>query len=231
VTQLRGSGLASHGQHRRIQQALAQELFTWTFEPGPARKPVRYMLTVGKNQMTTTPQHLLLLIACLIAPLNDGRTSPEGQAPVSLQSSSRMEVAHCSSYISAYGVSIAQYERIESNWKRFQSVCPAPSPANVDFVVIFTHDVNFYNYTMPTPIHTDSSGFSNWSAVVILDNTQASAKYKHEYVWVFRIKRGSFDPAHFSPNAKPDYSAVESGTHANDRAVDASFRFIAGQKE
>ena len=84
---------------------------------------------------------------------------------------------------------------------------------------------------MPVPVHTDSSGFSNWSAIVLLDNTQATEKYKREYVWAFRIKRGSFDPAHFSGNAKPDYSEVESGSHASDRAVDAAFKFIAGQKE
>ena len=142
-----------------------------------------------------------------------------------------MADSHCSSYISAYGVSIAQYQRIESNWKKFQSVCPAPSPASVDFVLIFTHDVDYYNYTMPIPVHTDSSGFSNWSAIVLLDNTQPTEKYKREYVWVFRLKRGSFEPAHFPSNGKPDYSQVESGAHAGDRAVEAAFGFIAGQKE
>jgi hypothetical protein len=111
------------------------------------------------------------------------------------------------------------------------SDCPATSPANVDFVIIFTHDVNFYSYTMPTSVHTDSAGLSNWSAIVTLDNVQPSKKYKREYVWIFRVKRGSFEPDHFSSNAKPDYSEVESGAHASDRAVDASFRIIAGQKE
>lgn len=181
--------------------------------------------------MSGTPQHLLLLMACLVVPWNNGRASPKGQAAVGVQSSSPVLVTHCSAYISAYGVSIAQYERIESNWKRFQSVCPASSPSRVDFVVIFTHDVNFYNYTMPTPVHTDSSGFSNWSAIVTLDDVQRSTKYKHEYVWVFRVKRGTFEPAHFSANAKPDYSVVESGSHASDRAVDAAFSFVAGQKQ
>ena len=157
--------------------------------------------------------------------------SPEGQAAVDAQSNRQVEVTYCSSYISAYGVSIAQYERIESNWKRFQEVCLAPSPAKVDFVVIFTHDVNFYKYTMPTPVRTDSSGFSNWSAVVTLDGVQPSTKYKREYVWVFRVKRGTLAPAHFSASAKPDYSVVESGAHASDRAVDASFNFIAGEKQ
>ncbi|MFZ0644969.1 MAG: hypothetical protein WAM25_17570, partial [Candidatus Acidiferrales bacterium] len=79
--------------------------------------------------------------------------------------------------------------------------------------------------------HTDNSGFSNWSAIVLLDNSDPSAKYKREYVWIFRFKRGSFEPAHFSGNAKPDYSEVESGSLASDCAVDSGFKFIAGQKE
>lgn len=180
--------------------------------------------------MRATPQHLLLLVACLMAPTSNRRVIPIAQIPTSVPTS-RTQAAHCSFYISAYGVSIAQYARIESNWKKFQNLCPAPSPANVDFVLIFTHDVEFYNYTMPTPVRTDSSGFSNWSAIVTSDDVKPSTKYKREYVWVFRIKRGTFEPAHFSANAKPDYSVRESGTHASDRAVDASFSFIAGQKQ
>jgi hypothetical protein len=177
-------------------------------------------------------QYLLLLIACLL-PLSSNGWSRAADQDVTGSSPSGRQMAdsRCSSYIGAYGVSIAQYQRIESNWKKFQSVCPGPSPTSVDFVLIFTHDVDYYNYTMPIPVHTDSSGFSNWSAIVLVDNTQPSAKYKHEYVWVFRFKRGSFEPGHFSPDAKPDYSQVESGAHAGDRAVDAAFSFIAAQKE
>lgn len=181
--------------------------------------------------MNATLQRLLLLIACLIVPWNNGRASQVGKADASLPSNSRTGAPQCTSYISAYGVSPAQDERIQGNWKRFHGICPAPSPADVDFVLIFTHDVNFYNYTMPAPVHTDDSGFSDWSAIVLLDNTDPSAKYKHEYLWIFRFKRGSFVPAHFSGHAKPDYSEVESGSHASDRAVDAAFKFIAGQKE
>jgi hypothetical protein len=78
---------------------------------------------------------------------------------VSLLSSSRMENSHCSSYTSAYGVSAAQYQRTESKWRRFQRISRAPSPASVDFVVIFTHDTDYYKDTLPAPVHTDSSGF------------------------------------------------------------------------
>jgi hypothetical protein len=185
---------------------------------------------VRRNHISAKLQYLLLIIACLVPCSSNGWSCTAGQAAItgSSPSGSRMADSHCSSYVAAYGVSIAQYQRIENNWKKFQSICPAPSPTSVDFVLIFTHDVNYYNYTMPVPVHTDSSGFSNWSAIVPLDNTPSTEKYKREYVWVFRVKRGSFEPAHFPPNAKPDYSEVESGAH---RAVDAAFSFIAGHKQ
>jgi hypothetical protein len=178
-------------------------------------------------------QDALLSIACFVALSSNSLPCTAGQAAftVSSLSSSRMEDSHCSSYISAYGVSVAQYQRIESNWKRFPSICRAPSPASLDFVVIFTHDTDYYKDTLPAPVHTDGSGFSNWSAIVTLDNTRPPEKYKREYVWVFRFKRGSFAPGHFSTNAKPDYSEVESGAHNSDRAVDAAFKFIGSQKE
>ncbi len=183
--------------------------------------------------MGTKPQYLLLLIACFVSVSSNSWSCPARQAAVTVSSPSESRIAdsHCSSYISAYGVSLAQYQRIESNWKKFQGICPAPSPVSVDFVAIFTHDVDYYSYTMPVPVHSAGSGFSDWMAIVPLDKNQPSAKYKREYVWVFRVKRGSFEPAHFPPNAKPDYSEVESGAHASDRAVDAAFKFIAGQKE
>ena len=183
--------------------------------------------------MSAMPQRLLLFIACLLAPFNCSWPSPVGRDAVtaSLMPGSRTDDSHCSSYISAYGVSVAQYQRIESNWKRFQSICRAPSPASVDFVVIFTHDTDYYKDTLPAPLHADSSGFSDWSAIVTLDNTRPPEKYKREYVWVFRFKRGSFAPGHFPTNAKPDYSEVESGAHNGDRAVDAAFKFIGSQKE
>ena len=185
---------------------------------------------VKKNQMSDKLRYVPLLIACFAFLSHNAGSCTAGQAADKV-SGSTTGTSKCTSYISAYGVSPVQSERIESNWKKFQSICPAPSPAVDDFVVIFTHDVNFYNYTMPVPVHTDNSGFSNWSAIVLLDNSDPSAKYKREYVWIFRFKRGSFDPARFSSNAKPDYSAVESGARASDRAVDAAFNFITGLKK
>jgi hypothetical protein len=59
--------------------------------------------------MSVTPQHLLLLIACLVASLNNSSASPVGPAAtVSSLSGNRMEDSHCSSYIAVYGVSVAQ---------------------------------------------------------------------------------------------------------------------------
>jgi hypothetical protein len=177
--------------------------------------------------------YALVPVACFAALSSNGWPCTAAQAAftVSSLSSSRMEDSRCSSYVSAYGVSVGQYQRIESNWKRFPSICRAPSPASVEFVVIFTHDTDYYKDTLPALIHTDSSGFSDWSAIVTMDNTRPPEKYKREYVWVFRFKRGSFAPGHFPTNAKPDYSEVESGAHNSDRAVDAAFTFIASQKE
>jgi hypothetical protein len=183
--------------------------------------------------MNSRLQYPLLLIACFVPLSSNSWLCTSGQAAVKVSSlsSSRIEDSHCSSYIAAYGVSIADYQRIEKNWKTFPSICPAPSPASVDFVVIFTHDSGYYKDTLPGPVHTDSSGFSDWSAIVTLDKTQPPEKYKREYVWVFRFKRGSFAPGHFATNAKADYSEVESGAHNSDRAVDAAFKFIGSQKE
>src|ERR1700691_4165104 len=183
--------------------------------------------------MTAMPQLLFLFIICFAALLNCSWTSPDRRdaVPARLMLGSQTEDSHCSSYISAYGVSVAQYQRIESNWKRFQSICRAPSAASVDFVVIFAHDTDYYKDTLPAPVHTDSSGFSDWSAVATVDYTRPPGKDKREYVWGFRFKRGTFVQRHCPTNAKPDYSEVESGAHNSDRAADAAFTFIASQKE
>ena len=183
--------------------------------------------------MSSMPLRLFLFMACLVAPSTCGWANSVGRgaATASFMQASRTEDSRCSSYISAYGVSVAQYQRIESNWKRFPSTCRAPSPASVDFVVIFTHDSDYYKDSLPALVHTDSSGFSDWSAIVTMDNTRSPEKYKREYVWVFRFKRGSFAPGHFSTNAKPAYSETESGAHNSERVVDAAFTFIASQKE
>jgi len=144
------------------------------------------------------------------------------------------DTANCTQYFSAYGLSANQYKWLAQNrQKAFPSVCPAPSPAQVDFVVIFTHDVAFYNATMPDAVHTDVNGFSDWTPLTTVDTAQISAsdadKSHHEYVWVFHTTRGAFDPAKFSARRRPLYSKAETnmlGSRGGFRTVMDALTFI-----
>ena len=144
------------------------------------------------------------------------------------------DTANCTQYFSAYGLSANQYKWIAQNrQKAFPSVCPAPSPAQVDFVVIFTHDVAFYNATMPDAVHTDLNGFSDWTPLTTVDTAQISAsdadRSHHEYVWVFHTTRGAFDPAKFSARRRPLYSKAETnmlGSRGGFRTVMDALTFI-----
>ena len=127
------------------------------------------------------------------------------------------DTAGCTHYFSAYGLSPNQYKWIAQNrHKAFPSVCPAPTPSMVDFVVIFTHDVAFYNVTMPNAIHVERNGFSDWTPLTTVDAALMSPadanKSHHEYVWVFHTNRGAFDPAKFSSRRRPLYSKSETNT-------------------
>lgn len=142
--------------------------------------------------------------------------------------------ANCAAYFSAYGLSPNQYKWIETNRKKFPGICPAPTPALVDFVVIFTHDVNFYNFTMPAPVRTDASGLSDWTPLRTEDSALVPVKQMdknhHEYVWVFHTRRGAFDPARFSSRRHPLFEKSESnvfGSHAGDRTAEDALHFIA----
>ena len=140
----------------------------------------------------------------------------------------------CRIYFSAYGLSPNQYKWMTRNrGKAFAGICPAPAPAMVDFVVIFTHDADFYNGTMPTLIHTDKNGFSDFTPLTAVDSAVVSPsdadKNRHEYVWVFHTKRGTFDPAKFSPKRRPLFSSTESnklGTAAGSRSAEDALRFM-----
>jgi hypothetical protein len=140
----------------------------------------------------------------------------------------------CRIYFSAYGLSPNQYKWMTRNrGKSFPSICPAPAPGLVDFVVIFTHDADFYNGTMPTPVHTDKNGFSDFTPLTTVDTAVVSPseadKNRREYVWVFHTKRGTFDPAKFSPRRRPLFSTAESnklGTAAGGRSAEDALRFI-----
>jgi hypothetical protein len=140
----------------------------------------------------------------------------------------------CKIYFSAYGLSPNQYKWMTRNRnKSFPGICPAPAPSMVDFIVIFTHDADFYNGTMPTPVHTDKNGFSDFTPLTTVDTAVVSPseadKNRREYVWVFHTKRGTFDPAKFSPKRRPLFSTTESnklGTAAGGRSAEDALRFI-----
>lgn len=136
----------------------------------------------------------------------------------------------CQRFFSAYGLSPAQAKWIAKNRKKqFSSVCPAPDPSKVDFVIIFTHDVDFFGGTLPTEIHGDH-GFSDFSPMTMLDSAlipESEANKAHrEYVWVFKMQRGAFDPSKFSPRRHPQFSKSE--TRAPARTVEEAFQFIEG---
>lgn len=141
---------------------------------------------------------------------------------------------NCKLYFSAYGLSPNQYRWMtQSRGKNFSGICPAPAPTMVDFVVIFTHDADFFNGTMPTPVHTDKNGFSDFTPLSTIDTAVVSPsdadKNRREYVWVFHTKRGTFDPATFSPKRRPLFSTAESnklGTAAGSRSAEDALRFI-----
>ncbi len=135
----------------------------------------------------------------------------------------------CHLFFSAYGISPAQAKWIAQNRKKqFSSICPAPDVSRVDYVIIFTHDVDFFGSTLPTPVHTDHNGFSDFSPLTMIDTAlvpmSEADKSRHEYVWVFKMQRGNFDPAKFSPRKRPQFTKTES--HAPTRTVEEAFRFI-----
>lgn len=144
---------------------------------------------------------------------------------------SESEDPSCQTYFSGYGLSPGQFKWLADNRrKKYPSICPAASPAMVDYVIIFTHDVDFFNYTMPTPVHTEAGGFSDWTPILEFDTSVISHsdidKSKREYVWVFHVKRGAFDPGKFSPHRRFQYNKIES---KYTRTVEDAFDFIQGQ--
>ena len=140
----------------------------------------------------------------------------------------------CQNYFSAYGLTPNQTKWIAQNRKKlFSNVCPAPDPSKVDFVLIFTHDVDFFSATMPAPVHK-SNGFSDFTPMTMIDSALMSEsdadKAHRQYVWIFQFAKGAFDPASFSPRRKYQYSKVETnslGSKAGIKAVEDAFQFVA----
>jgi hypothetical protein len=142
----------------------------------------------------------------------------------------------CQNYFSAYGLAPSQLKWIAQNRKKlFANVCPAPDILKVDYVIIFTHDVDFFSATMPTPVH-QLEGFSDFKAMTGMDPELMSAsdadKAHHQYVWIFHFAPGTFDPSNFSPRRRYQFSTVESsalglGSKAGLKTVEDAFRFVS----
>ena len=140
----------------------------------------------------------------------------------------------CRVFFSAYGLAPAQYKwLVDNRRKQFSSICPAPDLARVDYVILLAHDSDSYVSSMPAPVHTDRNGFSDFSPVTMMDTALMSPseleKTRYEFVWVFRMKRGTFDPEKFSPRRRPQFTSDAKGSHASPKAIEDAFQFIEGQ--
>jgi hypothetical protein len=140
----------------------------------------------------------------------------------------------CRIFFAAYGLAPSQYKWFaEDRRKEYSQICPAPDVAHVDYIVLFTHDSDSYNYALPVPVHTDHNGFSDFSALTTVDTALMTAsevqKARYEFVWVFRVKRGEFDPARFSARRKPQFTTYVKGSRASARAIEDAFNFVQTQ--
>ena len=154
---------------------------------------------------------------------DDDEDLPEADAAPS------QNLANCSVFFSAYGVTPMQYKWIaDERLKKFPEICPAPEPSMVDYVVIFTHDMDFFSTTLPDPIHTDTNGFSDWSPVTSVVDAQVPVssldKAHREYAWVFRVHRGTFDPGRFTSSRRPQYTKTVS---SSSKSIEDAMEFMA----
>jgi len=140
----------------------------------------------------------------------------------------------CRVYFAVYGLAPSQYKWLaENRRKEFSEICPAPDVGHVDYVILLTHDSDSYTYAMPTPVHVDHNGFSDFSALTTVDTALMTAseveRARYEFVWVFRVARGAFDPAKFSARRKPQFATNVKGSRASSRAVEEAFNFVRTQ--
>ena len=141
---------------------------------------------------------------------------------------------NCRIYFSAYGLGAEQYKWLsDTRQKQFAGICPAPNLKSVDFVILFTHDSDSYISAMPTAVHTDGNGFSDFDPLTTVDTALMSPteadKAHYELAWVFHVRRGAFNPAEFSPRRRPQYESTAKGLHASTKAVEDAFNFIQQQ--
>jgi hypothetical protein len=107
----------------------------------------------------------------------------------------------------------------------------------VDFVLIFTHDVDVYSTAMPSPVHTDHNGFSDFSPMTMADSAvfsgSAADKAHQQFVWVFSMRRGMFDPSKFSPRRRPQFAKTENNSLAGHggslKTIEDAFHFMEEQ--
>jgi len=168
----------------------------------------------------------------LAAAVREAGYSDDDENTPDLSAARAQDLAACNVYFSAYGVTPMQQKWIaDERRKRFPGVCPAPEPAMVDYVVIFTHDMDFFTTTLPDPIHTDRNGFSDWSPVTATDDTMIPVssldKAHHEYAWVFRVHRGTYDPSKFTSKRRPQFTKTESSSHASSKSIEDAMEFIS----
>ncbi len=161
-------------------------------------------------------------------------TDPESEDYPLTQPQDASADPNCRVYFSAYGLGAEQYKWLsDMRSKQFSGICPAPNLGSVDFVILFTHDTDSYVSAMPTPVHTDGNGFSDFDPMTTVDTALMSPteadKARYELAWVFRVKRGGFDPAQFSPRRRPQYESTAKGSHASTKAVEDAFNFIEQQ--
>ena len=160
-------------------------------------------------------------------------TSDSNEIPDSQPESLSADFA-CQNYFSAYGLTPSQTKWIAQNRKRlFSNVCPAPDPSKVDFVIIFTHDVDFFSATMPEPVHK-INGFSDFTPMTMIDSALMSEsdadKAHRQYVWIFQFAKGTFDPAKFSPHRQYQFSKMETnslGSKGSLKTVEDALQFVA----
>jgi hypothetical protein len=198
--------------------------------PQTPEKPASAASTTTTESITGDPAPSGAPRVHLVAAMRESDEFPETQ-PVSESSDPA-----CRLFFSAYGLTPAQFKWIAQNRKKmFASVCPAPDPSKVDFVLIFTHDVDFFASTLPEAIHTDRNGFSDFNPLVTIDSAlvpeSRADKAHREYVWIFQFNRGAFDPAQFSTRRRYQFSKNESnsvGSKAGPKTIEDAFQFIQG---
>ncbi len=213
--------------------------------PAPASRPVKETETPAAPPTVAGPSSSprILVADATAARIVNRPTDSAARTGVSdeisdLQPRSDSADLACQKYFSAYGLTPSQMKWIAQNRKRlFSHVCPAPDPSKVDFVIIFTHDVDFFSTTMPEPVHK-SNGFSDFTPMTPIDTALVSEseadKARREYVWIFQFAKGTFDPASFSPRREYQFSKMETnslGSKADLKAVEDAFRFVAAANQ